>query len=797
MKELKLKISLDRSDAIAEAARFNADQKKLVKAAQSEELAGALASDQAARKSGEARVKQAAEVREARTKAAKEALGASVAADSAESASATRTSSAKISAASAFRDASGRFTKQRIADEATAATASVAAHGKSKASGLELFTALSTGFTAVQSAIGQASALLGGFSKAIDDAASKSAKLGSDFNARRETLGQLAALKGEKPDNAFVLKQAQFAARTGLRPEEATAVQTAYLNAAAQFVGEDLTPEETGRYQAISAKPKERRTEAEAADLAGLHGKAKQLSKTQSERLQAQVGNYAAAKGLDPATVADLAGRAIGFKDYNQFPKAAEAVMADLNASMSLISSGGGMEAQVGSEAVKLAGSSVSEDATRGIFKSIKDAAKLVSVLTESFKEGQAEAGQAALRGLRGFEKKKGGAFIKAAGVGLTDDPFLAIKKVGEHAEKMAAKGPAGTTSADVIRENFDDELAARAITSLYNQGEKAGLFKAREQVAQENATPDKAQRIIDEYKVSERGVSRTRDAQQLLVEAERGAKTSKIDILRKEALTQLTKSGLIDTTDANIKKYIAEKASFGVLGDVDRQRIDERVGGILAERSGKRGQKRAALPFRTEDREDLFNQQIQAIEKTGRSAITDRALPPPLPEPAPLQKAEGVRPALAQLAPLPPVAPDQAVGIAPIPKGARPVPGVAPVKAEGGAPPFLAAPGPLRVDAGEVGIPPAAIGRPMLDVPALPDLAGVFAGPSLASLAGPQVGGPGADPAAFAAAIAAALLPGLEPLKSIDQKVTPRPPKPAAPNPRPLVGRPPQIGRA
>lgn len=458
-------------------------------------------------------------------------------------ADATRAENAKVSAA---RDAQGRYVSaSRAATDAikgdfrSQGEAATGAFGAAGGAVRSFFANQAIQHTLAQAGWSKLTEMVGAYGRAVTEAQQKRDRMAADLTAGREDLGQLANLMGRKDDSAFVVEMARFAKEAGgLTPGETRTFMESFYNSGAQYKGDRISAPEFDQFAGQSAR-------------------------------------LALARKVDPGMVADLASKQLGFRDYSKFgEQASETALGDVNQALAILSSGGGNESQLGTEVAKLAASSLSEDKLRGAFTSIKDVATVVSVLTEGFPEGQAEAGRGVLRATRGFDKAQG-PFLTAAKVSPEDDVFTAVKKVGDYAMTQAT---GGLTAEDVLRKNIPDELGARGINVLYNRGVAGGLFARREGVAAEAAGPGPALAAMAEYGRSERGLSREADADQVLAERELASRTAGLDIVRRGVIAQMTRTGELDAYDKKTKDFLVGAGTFGLIGDATRRRVDMQV---------------------------------------------------------------------------------------------------------------------------------------------------------------------------------------------------------------------------
>jgi hypothetical protein len=477
--------------------------------------------------------------------------------------------------------------RQTNREKVKAATESMA---QARTAGVDSFAAVTAAAELSRAGVAALRSMIDGLATAYDKAGERSRALSAGFAATREGLGNLAYLQGTTATDEFVLRQARFGAATGMTSAESTALQTAFMNSGAQFVG-----------------------------------RGRSLDEDQADRFQQGLGQMALARQLDPATVATMGGKMLGMRDYSKFgARGAEEALGDVGRTLAVLSAGSGEEGRLATEVGKLAAFSLNEDVLRGTFQDPKDVAKLISTVAESKVEGQAEAAATMLRATRGFARPKGGPSLKAAGVTPSDDPFVAIKKIGDWATLEAAKE--GLKPQDILNRSFDDSLAAETLGAVYNKGVSGGVFAARERTAAEAGGPDVALEKNAEFLRSSRGMARLAQADIVSAQAEVAAKNADLTILRQQATARLIRTGGIDTNAANFNDYLMQKATFGMLGDPQQKRIDDEVQRMLMARSPA-GTRAAPLMdmFNVSPtaREDDLNARMARITEAGGNPLS------------------------------------------------------------------------------------------------------------------------------------------------------------------------------
>lgn len=411
---------------------------------------------------------------------------------------------------------------------------------------------------------GQASGALNevlGLVRAVGDGFQEASRLSKqtadEFIRQRDALREIAMLQGGQANTSLTLDAAAFSRKTGLSIAEGNRFRTEFLNTGAQFLDKN-----------ISAK--------------------------EGEQLQQQAAALAAAKGLDPGIMGDAVGNLLGFRDYRQFgDQASETVLGDVYKVMQGLGRGRGSNAVLMRNATSLMAQALNEDELKGVFQRPEDVVALISTMAES-KPGQAEVfGRAALKALRGFDRKQGDLLGRA---GVTADTGFrdAAERVGKtitdeaHAEKIPVQ--------DVIARYFSDERERVAMATLINKGIGPGgaiadRLSFMEQFGAEGALED-----IARFQSDAEGAGPDRIAKAAMEEARlrRGADRAKFETLRTQAEARLLERGEIDTSLTNAADFVLDKASpdvqLGLASGQRERRIRREMAAMLNERGRRAG---------------------------------------------------------------------------------------------------------------------------------------------------------------------------------------------------------------
>jgi hypothetical protein len=88
-----------------------------------------------------------------------------------------------------------------------------------------------------------------GIRDAFKEADQYSRGLRGGFTQERESLAELAAIQGKAPDNAFVAANAAYNTRAGFKPAEGIAFRSEYANSGAQYAGKNISQAEYEQFE--------------------------------------------------------------------------------------------------------------------------------------------------------------------------------------------------------------------------------------------------------------------------------------------------------------------------------------------------------------------------------------------------------------------------------------------------------------------------------------------------------------------------------------------------------------------
>jgi hypothetical protein len=490
-----------------------------------------------------------------------------------------------LKATAETRDALGRFA--RASDDVGEHTA---AAGKRGAAGLgEIATAAGL----LSLAAGAAIKVLDDLGAAAARAGEKSKALSDKFAAERDSLRELQVLMGKEGQdpNKFTLDIAKFGKSTGMsKPGESRSFLTEMYNAGAAFEGKNISSPEFKQF---------------GEQFAGL----------------------SVAKGIPAEQAGEMAGSILGFKDYTKFKdRASEQALATGNATLAGLGRGKGKAPVLANQFNMLASASLNEDAMRGTFQSPEEVAAVISIGAEKNDASAAETAKMAIRGLRSFDDKEAGPFLKRAGI-TPQTPFIeAVGKATPIFESEAKTS--GVKVEDVIGKYFKDQGTKESLSVFANRGVSAGGFKDRLDFMAANAGPEKAQGVIADFQKSDVGARRIAEAEVEVERLQAAVKNSRVEIGRLQALAKLIRSGEIDTNATGINDYMNQKASFGAVGDPEQKRIDDEFQRMLMARAPA-GTAPAPLMDLADStplgREKQLRERIEAIQAAGGDPLAER----------------------------------------------------------------------------------------------------------------------------------------------------------------------------
>jgi hypothetical protein len=442
----------------------------------------------------------------------------------------------------AFRGQSSGLADVRARLDANrkAATNTGGAFGRMADTGIAGMLKFATATTAVGFALNQVRDIAHGVGSAIIAAAERSRQLAGDFTKSATDARGLAAVLGVAPDDTFALQNANFNAVTGFSQAEGLQFRSQYANSGNQFKGNKISEPEF--YQA-----------------------------------EQQLGALGMARGLPGDVAGDLAGSALGFRDYTKFgDRASETALGDVNQALAVLDAGKGEPGVLGRQLSMTAAASLSEDGMRGQFRTLAEAATAVSVAAERNPAGANEVVRAGIRAVADLNDKNAGPLLAEAKITEKDTFFEKMKKLSPVVNEQAKSR--GVKTDTILSEAFHNELEREAISVFLNRGVEGGVITQREGVAKANVGEAPAVEAVRRFQSTTGGQRALADADVALSETKQGQKNSRLDIIRRQEIRKMIDSGELDSAEGNIKDFLREKVTFGMIDSGRQQRITDHV---------------------------------------------------------------------------------------------------------------------------------------------------------------------------------------------------------------------------
>jgi hypothetical protein len=485
------------------------------------------------------------------------------------------------------------------------------------------------GLAAGYASLSFAKDLIAGLGQASKDAGDHQKGLADEFIRQRDAMREIASMQGKQATSKFTIEQAEFARDAGLTLAEAEKFRNKFAGSAAQYEGRTLSKPEFAQF----------------------------------EKLMAQ---EASVTGIDPNVIGELGGKTAGFRNFATYgEQAAEVAAGEFHQNFGILMHGSGGNVPLGHEMARTAAQLLSDDETKGAFKSSKDVAVMVSTLAEAGDKNINTAARAAVRGLRAFgEKDEQAPLLRRAGITLEDDTESAARKLAPVVEAERAAGPKGMKTTDVLEKYFKSEQEKNAIAILINRGVEGGLFDERRAYAAQfegGATSDaevnaaraaKMQADMQAARTDPNNAQATRRAEAALEvsKAKSAARTVKYEALRTQALADLENPDQpggkqINTTETNRTDFLMDKISldyqFGYTEGWKEERIKSRMAEIVAQNAAAAGItfderefNRMAVPQSREDSTRAFEEQMGRIADAGLNPVTGERIGAAAPNP-------------------------------------------------------------------------------------------------------------------------------------------------------------------
>jgi len=326
--------------------------------------------------------------------------------------------------------------------------------------------------------------------------------LAKDFSDLRQTMQQVAALRGEQNTDKFTLQQAQMATKASLTPEEWRGFQEQFQSYGGAYLEGD------------QSRFKDREV-----------GGKKVSAEKQAEEYQAKLAEFSKARGTQPTDIAELGGALL------QFSKGPQEV--------------GQLEDRLGKifTTLERAPTPVPQlipQMTRVMSQggTPEEAAELIAIQSEANKGEEEVHTRAPLMQLSKLVREG-----KGAELGI-DEKMSPLEMVKAASTKLAAEsgGDKQKLEKRLDELGFNDR-ALVGMEGFVNRGVIAGGF-TRVEGYQNEGPSDYVEQTLKKYEASDAGQAAKRAAERRLAQAERGARQQAVMAAREEAQTELVREG-------------------------------------------------------------------------------------------------------------------------------------------------------------------------------------------------------------------------------------------------------------
>jgi hypothetical protein len=353
-----------------------------------------------------------------------------------------------------------------------------------------------------------------------------------EFIELRRQMQQVAALTGKANQNQFALGQVQAAARANLKPEEWVKFQEEFQSRAGAY----------------------------------LEGDQQRLDARQAEEYQAQIAEFAKARGIAPSEAAGLGG---GLLQFSQGPQDVQSLMDRYGKVFKTLERAPTPVAQLLPQ--------MSRIMSRGF--SPEEAAQSLAIMSEAM-PGEEETGvENALKAIRDVQLKGRGEEL-----GLKEG-MTPMQMLEAASRRLTERQAAGEDLDTMLAEYAPDLRERRGVMGFMTRGVEAqGFARVRGYAAETPA--DFTSKAIEEYRGSDAGKQAARDADEALARAERGQVNVRIEELRQEARTQLTREGRFEQARIlDVLRAALGKAWTGTT--IEEQLINEQAIQMARQRAG------------------------------------------------------------------------------------------------------------------------------------------------------------------------------------------------------------------
>jgi len=453
--------------------------------------------------------------------------------------------------------------------------------GQSTGALMSSVTGLAAGYVGLNAVLNTATEILGLYGAAASKTAQEQSRLADEFVKQRDAMREITSMEGGQATSARTIKQAQFAAAAAMTLPESQQFTAGLLGSGAQFIGPG-----------------------------------KSMSQAQADIFAAKVAELGVIKGVDPSTMGNLAGGALGARDYSKFgAKGGVTALGDVNQSLAIMERGKGTVSEMARQLQMLSAAGVNEKEMMGVFKTQQEAATALSVMAEFNPQEAFVYVQNTNKFLRDFNDKKIGPLLKRAGITPQTGFEQSLRKLAP--VMMAEAAQKKVPLSDVIASYTEDIRSQRGLETGISRGVEGGVFEDRAKYGLGFAGPGAALATIEAAEADPTGAVAARKSAGVLDVAEkmRGAETATYKQLRDRAIGQLKSRKMIDTAETNRQDQALDWAMKGEIASgfalsTREIRINEEMDRIMGEAA-----RRAGVPG-PEGRSDTVAQRMDELAR-------------------------------------------------------------------------------------------------------------------------------------------------------------------------------------
>lgn len=453
-----------------------------------------------------------------------------------------------------YRDAHGKLRQEngRFATDAQ----------KAAAGATDSYNRVALAVGGITAGLAVARTLAGG----IADAASKSAadlqRVADTFARLRDMERERAAATGGQATGRAALETLRFARASAMTPEEAQRFRTQFANEGQAYAG-NLSPEDFKKYQQQSALLA---TRAGAdADVAARFASQFITQQTTADKATADQFRVAEIYGAGAGTASE---------NYNAFARLRSQFVPG-----------------------KLAP-----------FRSNEELATVGSVANALGAGRQEESVADLVRALRDPSNKKLQELYKQVGLPQNASVMETIQGI---APALLQQSQAQGIGLDQVLAGYiADAQPRRSLAAQVSLGVGAGQYRQRAGVVARAGAEGAVGQAMGEFLAQPNTLERQASTDVALAEAEKAARSEDLNVVRKQALAALIQRGEINTTATGVNDFLNRGASFGLVGDAQRKRIDDETQAIITQRARTRG-----VPLRRDFMNGILNVSPEARE--------------------------------------------------------------------------------------------------------------------------------------------------------------------------------------